>query len=79
MKVIKLLLNDNLYMYIIVYIKNDNFYCILLLFSADLVIAVMGDKPPLEASFKVIIIIIISFTITSMYIWPTLILILCYY
>ena len=38
--------------------------------SADLVIAVMGDKLPLEASFKVIIIIIIiSFTITSM-LWP---------
>ena len=36
--------------------------------SADLVIAVMGEKLPQEASFKVIIIIIISFTITSMYI-----------
>ena len=50
--------------------------------SADLVIAVMGDKLPEEASFKVIIIIIIiiSFTITSMYIWPIiLILFLCYY
>ena len=39
-------------------------YCIFS--SADLVIAVMGDTPPQEASFKVII-IIISFTITSMY------------
>ena len=38
--------------------------------SADLVIAVMGDKLPQEASFKVNIIMIISFTITSMYIWP---------